>query len=234
MFDRFTDGARRAIVLAQDEARRLNHSYIGTEHLLLGLLREGQGVAATALEVLGVSLDGVRRQVEETIGRGAKIPGAHLPFTPPAKEAIERSLQEAMRLEHRHLGTGAPPARPPPGGRGHGHPDSGRPRHRRRSRAPASARVVAVTMRWPEREAISSRLQRHDYRGVILVRRDARTFLRALSAARAHRQRRTASGDARSRGPTGIRVFRTGRPGRRSCSARPAGCVESSPGVGGR
>ncbi len=105
MFDRFTDGARRAIVLAQDEARRLNHSYIGTEHLLLGLLREGQGVAATALEVLGVSLDGVRRQVEETIGRGAKIPGAHLPFTPPAKEAIERSLQEAMRLEHRHLGT---------------------------------------------------------------------------------------------------------------------------------
>jgi ATP-dependent Clp protease ATP-binding subunit ClpC len=105
MMERFNDGARRAVIMAQDEARRLNHSYIGTEHLLLGLLREGQGVAATALNGLGVSLDGVRQQIEETIGRGAETPGSHIPFTPPAKQAIERSLQEALRLEHGHIGT---------------------------------------------------------------------------------------------------------------------------------
>ena len=105
MFERFTDGARRAVVLAQDEARRLNHSYIGTEHLLLGVLREGQGVAATALNVLGVSLDGIRQRVEETIGRGANKPCAHLAFTPSAKQAVERSLQEAVHLEHNRIGT---------------------------------------------------------------------------------------------------------------------------------
>ena len=105
MFERFTDGARRAVVLAQEEARQLNHPYIGTEHLLLGLLREQQGVAANALADLGISLDGVRRQVAETIGRGVQSPGSHLPFTPSAKKAIEHSLEEALTLGHNHLGT---------------------------------------------------------------------------------------------------------------------------------
>jgi len=105
MFERFTEGARRAVVLAQDEARRLNHPYIGTEHLLLGLLREGRGIAAAALADLGISLDAVRRQVAEAIGHGAESPGSHLPFTPPAKKAIEQSFEEALRLQHDHLGT---------------------------------------------------------------------------------------------------------------------------------
>lgn len=105
MFERFTHGARRAVVLAQDEARQFNHPYIGTEHLLLGLLREQQGMAATALADLGISLDGVRRQVAETIGRGAQSPGSHLPFTPSAKKAIEHSFEEGLKLRHDHLGT---------------------------------------------------------------------------------------------------------------------------------
>ena len=105
MFERFTHGARRAVVLAQEEARQLNHPYIGTEHLLLGLLQEQQGIAATALADLGISLDGVRRQVAETIGRGAQSPGSHLPFTPSAKNAIEHSFEEALKLGHDHLGT---------------------------------------------------------------------------------------------------------------------------------
>ena len=105
MFERFTHGARRAVVLAQEEARQLNHPYIGTEHLLLGLLREQQGIATTALADLGISLDGVRQQVAETIGRGAQSPGSHLPFTPSAKKAIERSFEEGLKLRHDHLGT---------------------------------------------------------------------------------------------------------------------------------
>jgi ATP-dependent Clp protease ATP-binding subunit ClpC len=105
MFERFTDGARQAVVLAQDEARQLNHPYIGTEHILLGLLREQQGIAANALADLGISLDEVRRQVVQTIGRGAQTPGPHLPFTPPAKNAIERSFEEASTLRHDHVGT---------------------------------------------------------------------------------------------------------------------------------
>ena len=105
MFERFTHGARRAVVLAQEEARQFNHPYIGTEHLLLGLLREQQGIATTALADLGISLDGVRQQVAETIGRGAQSPGSHLPFTPSAKNAIEHSFEEALKLGHDHLGT---------------------------------------------------------------------------------------------------------------------------------
>jgi ATP-dependent Clp protease ATP-binding subunit ClpC len=103
-FDPFTDRARRVVIMANDEARQLNHSYIGTEHLLLGLLREGEGVAATALNVLGVSLDGVRQRVEETIGRGGTNPGGHIPFTPSAQQALEGSLQEALQSEHRDIG----------------------------------------------------------------------------------------------------------------------------------
>ena len=105
MFERFTDRARRAVVLAQQEARRLDHNYIGTEHLLLGLVREGHGVAAMALEALGVSLDGVRAQVEEVIGRGPQPPGGHIPFTPRAKKVLELSLREAKGLGHDYIGT---------------------------------------------------------------------------------------------------------------------------------
>jgi Clp amino terminal domain, pathogenicity island component len=105
MFERFTDRARRAVVLSQQEARRLDHNYIGTEHLLLGLVREGEGVAARALEALGVSLDGVRGQVEEVIGRGPEPPGGHVPFTPRAKKVLELSLREAKGLGHDYIGT---------------------------------------------------------------------------------------------------------------------------------
>ncbi|WP_232549149.1 ATP-dependent Clp protease ATP-binding subunit [Propioniciclava soli] len=105
MFDRFTDRARRVIVLAQDEARMLNHNYIGTEHLLLGLIHEGEGVAAKALESLGISLEAVRAQVEEIIGHGEQAPMGHIPFTPRAKKVLELSMREALQLNHPYIGT---------------------------------------------------------------------------------------------------------------------------------
>ena len=105
MFERFTDRARRVVVLAQDEARMLNHDYIGTEHLLLGLIGEGEGVAARALESLGISLDALRQQVEQVIGRGQQAPSGHIPFTPRAKKVMELALREANDLGHSYIGT---------------------------------------------------------------------------------------------------------------------------------
>ena len=105
MFERFTDRARRVVVLAQEEARLLNHSYIGTEHILLGLIHEGEGVAAKALESLNISLDAVRAQVEEIIGQGGSSPSGHIPFTPRAKKVLELSLREALQLGHNYIGT---------------------------------------------------------------------------------------------------------------------------------
>jgi ATP-dependent Clp protease ATP-binding subunit ClpC len=105
MFERFTDRARRVVVLAQEEARMLNHNYIGTEHLLLGLIHEGEGVAAKALESLGISLEAVRQQVEEIIGRGPQAPSGHIPFTPRAKKVLELSLRESLQLGHNYIGT---------------------------------------------------------------------------------------------------------------------------------
>jgi ATP-dependent Clp protease ATP-binding subunit ClpC len=105
MFERFTDRARRVVVLAQEEARMLNHNYIGTEHILLGLIHEGEGVAAKALESLGISLDAVRAQVEEIIGQGQQAPSGHIPFTPRAKKVLELSLREALQLGHNYIGT---------------------------------------------------------------------------------------------------------------------------------
>jgi ATP-dependent Clp protease ATP-binding subunit ClpA len=105
MFERFTDRARRVVVLAQEEARLLNHNYIGTEHILLGLVHEGQGVAAKAVESLGISLGAIRRQVEEIIGQGQSPPTGHIPFTPRAKKVLELSLREALQLGHNYIGT---------------------------------------------------------------------------------------------------------------------------------
>ena len=105
MFERFTDRARRVVVLAQDEAKMLNHNYIGTEHLLLGLIHEGEGVAAKALEQMGVSLEDVRTQVEEIIGHGQTPPTGHIPFTPRAKKVLELSLREALQMNHSYIGT---------------------------------------------------------------------------------------------------------------------------------
>jgi ATP-dependent Clp protease ATP-binding subunit ClpC len=106
MFERFTDRARRVVVLAQDEARMLSHTYIGTEHILLGLIHEGHGVAAKALESLGISLAVVRQRVEEIIGRGQQPPpSGHIPFTPRAKKVLELSLREALQLGHTYIGT---------------------------------------------------------------------------------------------------------------------------------
>ena len=105
MFERFTDRARRVVALAQEEARRLDHNYIGTEHILLGLLREGDGVGAKALESLGISLDAVRQQVEEIIGHGQQAPSGHIPFTPRAKKVLELSVTEAVQLGHNYIGT---------------------------------------------------------------------------------------------------------------------------------
>ena len=116
MFERFTERARRVVVLAQEEARMLNHNYIGTEHILLGLIREGEGVAAKALESLGISLEAVRQQVEKIIGRGQQAPSGHIPFTPRAKKVLELSLREATGARpqlHRHR---AHLARPDPRG----------------------------------------------------------------------------------------------------------------------
>jgi ATP-dependent Clp protease ATP-binding subunit ClpC len=105
MFERFTDRARRVVVLAQEEARMLNHNYIGTEHILLGLIHEGEGVAAKALESLNISLEAVRSQVEESIGQGKQAPSGHIPFTPRAKKVLELSLREALQLGHNYIGT---------------------------------------------------------------------------------------------------------------------------------
>jgi ATP-dependent Clp protease ATP-binding subunit ClpA len=105
MFERFTDRARRVIVLAQQDARMLSHDYVGTEHILLGLIDEGEGVAAKALESLGISLDAVRQQVEEIIGQGDEAPPRRIPFTPRAKKVLELSLREALQLGHNYIGT---------------------------------------------------------------------------------------------------------------------------------
>ena len=105
VFERFTDRARRVVVLAQEEARLLNHNYMGTEHILLGLIHEGEGVAAKALESLGISLEAVRSQVEEIIGQGGSSPSGHIPFTPRAKKVLELSLREALQLGHNYIGT---------------------------------------------------------------------------------------------------------------------------------
>ena len=166
MFERFTDRARRVVVLAQDEARMLDHNYVGTEHILLGLIHEGEGVAAKALESLGISLDAVRQQVEEIIGRGQQqAPSGHIPFTPRAKKVLELSLREALQLGHTYIGTehillgliregdgvaGAGPRRlgcgsqprPPAGDSARGRPGraAGRGGHRRRPQGPAGLR----------------------------------------------------------------------------------------------
>jgi ATP-dependent Clp protease ATP-binding subunit ClpC len=105
VFERFTDRARRVVVLAQEEARLLNHNYIGTEHILLGLIHEGEGVAAKAIEEMGISLESVRSQVVEIIGQGAQAPSGHIPFTPRAKKVLELSLREALQLGHNYIGT---------------------------------------------------------------------------------------------------------------------------------
>src|SRR5262245_11029003 len=105
MFERFTDQARRAVVYAREEARRLEYNYIGTEHLLLGLCREGDGLAALALRSLGVSVEDTRAQVEELIGPGRSVPTGHFPFNPRAKTVLELSLREALQLGHNYIGT---------------------------------------------------------------------------------------------------------------------------------
>jgi ATP-dependent Clp protease ATP-binding subunit ClpC len=105
MFERFTDRARRVVVLAQEEARLLNHNYIGTEHILLGLVHDDEGVAAQALESLNIRLDAVRREVEQIIGQGGSPPSEQIPFTPRAKKVLELSLREAIQLGHNYIGT---------------------------------------------------------------------------------------------------------------------------------
>jgi ATP-dependent Clp protease ATP-binding subunit ClpC len=105
MFERFTDRARRVVVLAQNEARDLGHNYIGTEHILLALIDEGEGVAAKALEAQGIGLDAARQRVEEIIGRGQGASEGHIPFTPRAKKVLELSLREALQLGHHYIGT---------------------------------------------------------------------------------------------------------------------------------
>jgi ATP-dependent Clp protease ATP-binding subunit ClpA len=105
MFERFTDRARRVVVLAQEEARLLNHDYIGTEHILLGLIHEGEGVAAQALQSLGISLAAVRSQVDSIIGQGMEGPAGHIPITPRAKKVMELSLRESLQLGHNYIGT---------------------------------------------------------------------------------------------------------------------------------
>jgi ATP-dependent Clp protease ATP-binding subunit ClpA len=105
MFERFTDRARRVVVLAQDEARVLNHDYIGTEHILLGLIQEGEGVAAKALTNMKISLEAVRSKVVEAVGHGQQAPSGHIPFTPRAKKTLELSLRESLQLGHDYIGT---------------------------------------------------------------------------------------------------------------------------------
>jgi len=105
VFERFTEKARRVVVFAQEEARMLHQNYIGTEHLLLGLIREEDGVAARALESLGINLEDVRNQVEDMVGKGSSMPAGHIPFTPRAKKVLELSLREALQLGHNYIGT---------------------------------------------------------------------------------------------------------------------------------
>ena len=105
MFERFSDRARRAVDLAQEEARMLNHDYIGTEHILLGLIHEGEGLAAQVLQSLGIGLDAVRQQVEEIIGQGEQAPSGPIRYTPRAKKVLELSLREALALGHNYIGT---------------------------------------------------------------------------------------------------------------------------------
>ena len=105
MFERFTERARRVIVLAQEEARMLSHRHIGTEHLLLGLLHEGDGAAATALTSLGISLEAARQQVEEIVGQGKQTQSGYIPFTPRAKMVLELSLREVQQLGDNYIGT---------------------------------------------------------------------------------------------------------------------------------
>jgi hypothetical protein len=105
MFERFTQDARRVVVLAQEEARRLNHNYIGTEHVLLGLANEDEGVAGRALESFGVSLERARAEVAEMVGVGQTVPTGHIPFTPEAKKVLELSLREALQMGHSYMGT---------------------------------------------------------------------------------------------------------------------------------
>jgi ATP-dependent Clp protease ATP-binding subunit ClpC len=105
MFERFTERARQVVVLAQDEARALRHNYIGTEHLLLGLLREQEGLAARALGELGVELDAVRAQVAQIVGTGEEATAGQIPFTPRAKKVLELSLREARAMSHQYIGT---------------------------------------------------------------------------------------------------------------------------------
>jgi ATP-dependent Clp protease ATP-binding subunit ClpC len=105
VFERFTDRARRVVVLAQEEARMLNHNYIGTEHILLGLVHEGEGVASKALESMNISLEAAFQKVEEIIGRGQARPTARMPFTPRAKKVLELSLRESLQLDHNFIGT---------------------------------------------------------------------------------------------------------------------------------
>jgi ATP-dependent Clp protease ATP-binding subunit ClpC len=105
MFERFTDRARRVVVWAQEEARTFNHNYIGTEHLLLGLIKEGEGIGAKTLTAVGVDLEMVRGELDIRVGRGASTPKGHIPFTPRAKKVLELALREAMRLGHNYIGT---------------------------------------------------------------------------------------------------------------------------------
>jgi ATP-dependent Clp protease ATP-binding subunit ClpC len=105
MFEKLTDRARRVVVLSQDEARMLNHDYIGPEHILLGLIREDEAVAATVLKNLGLSIEGVRRQVEESRGRGQSAASGHLPFTPSASEVLQTSNQESLQRGLDYIGT---------------------------------------------------------------------------------------------------------------------------------
>jgi len=105
VFERFSERARQAVVLAQEEARRLQHHYIGTEHLLLGLLAERDGIAARALATLGIRSDDTRADVEAIVGRGDVVPTGQIPFTPRAKKTLERALREALSLKHHYIGT---------------------------------------------------------------------------------------------------------------------------------
>lgn len=105
MYERFTDRARRVVILAQEEVRLFGHTTVGTEHLLLGLIREGDGIAARVLTSLGFTIEGLRTQVEEIIGQGEERLSGHIPFTPRAKKVIELSLREALQLGHNYVGT---------------------------------------------------------------------------------------------------------------------------------
>jgi ATP-dependent Clp protease ATP-binding subunit ClpC len=104
MFERFTERSRRVVVLAQEEARMLDHNYIGSEHILLGLIHEGAGIAAQAIESTGLTLAAARAEVERTIGRGGSTPTGHIPFTPRAKKVLELALREALALKKSYIG----------------------------------------------------------------------------------------------------------------------------------